>query len=63
MTKQYLYNDTPGLTGQRAIAATFDDMLDESADGKSLKIRDRIGGKSSDWGPDAQATLRLGWLF
>jgi hypothetical protein len=57
------YNDTPGLTGQRAIAATFDDMLDESADGKSLKIRDRIGGKSSDWGPDAQATLRLGWLF
>jgi hypothetical protein len=59
-----VFNNANGL---RPIADTFEQMLGEDASGK-MKILTIVGdgtgnSKNSSWGPTAQATLRLGWLF
>ena len=57
-----------GANGLRPIAATFDQMLDKDGATGKMKTLSIIGdgngnSKNSNWGPTAQATLRLGWLF
>jgi hypothetical protein len=53
-------------TGAGYVAATFDDML--TVENGKMKTLTQIGDgsgdyKDSNWGPNFQSTLRLGWLF
>jgi hypothetical protein len=53
-----------GAATLSGVAETYGAIRIEGAPGSQKVVKDqRIGNKMTEWGPRAQATLRLGWLF